>query len=551
MKEALSAMQRFWRLLKIYRPEIAQIYLYAILSGLVNLSLPIGIQAIINMIQGGEPSNAWLVLVAFVLTGIGLTGVFQILQLRIVENIQQNIFARSAFEFAYRLPKIKLLELDRLHAPELVNRFFDTLTIQKGLPKILIDFSLAAFQVIFGLILLAFYSPYFIALGAISILILIILLRLIGPRGLATSLKESKYKYQLAHWLEEIAHTNRSFKLSTNSILHLQKTDAIAMDYLGAREKHFRVLLSQFGFFIAFKVFAAAGLLVLGSLLVFEERLNIGQFVAAEIIILLIINSIEKLIRSIETIYDVLTALEKIGYITDLTLESYDGITAKDLHTGPSVQAKNLSFAYDNMRNKLIKNLSFEVPPQNKVLIKGESGSGKSTLLQIIGGLFDFDEGALLINDRPIQNYNKNELFEQVGFCFSNDHLFKGSIKDNITLGRPVSDAHLLEVVDALYLSAYIKEQHKGLLTEIDPEGSRLSRSISQKILLARALSHQPSLLIMEDPLQFINSEEKARIIDYIMHAERKWTAFIISNYTYWEFSANQVITLQKGFADA
>ncbi|MBK7410353.1 MAG: hypothetical protein IPJ40_21215 [Saprospirales bacterium] len=93
----------------------------------------------------------------------------------------------------------------------------------------------------------------------------------------------------------------------------MQKTDEIASNYLQAREKHFRVLLQQFQFFIGFKIIVAAGLLILGSVLVFQQQMNLGQFVASEIIIILIINSIEKLIQIMDTIYDVLTALKRSG----------------------------------------------------------------------------------------------------------------------------------------------------------------------------------------------------------------------------------------------
>ncbi len=266
----ISPNHRFWNLLKRYKPELRQIYSYAVFIGIVNLTLPLGIQAIINYIQTGEMTSSWVVLVCFVLIGIAVTGMLQVLQLRIVENIQQDLFARSAFEFAYRIPKITFLQLDKIHTPELANRFFDTMTIQKGLPKILIDFSLAAFQIIFGLILLAIYSPYFIILGFALIFVLWLIFKITGPKGLVTSLKESKFKYQLAHWLEEIARVNQSFKLNTSSKFHLNKTDDIVTDYLSSRENHFQVLINQFRLFIGFKVFVAAGLLVSGRIFGFS-----------------------------------------------------------------------------------------------------------------------------------------------------------------------------------------------------------------------------------------------------------------------------------------
>ena len=354
-----SPIQRFWSLLKQYKIELRQIYAYAIFIGIVNLTLPLGIQAIINYIQTGEITSSWVVLVSFVLFGIAITGLLQVMQLRVVENIQQDLFARSAFEFAYRIPKITFMQLDKTHAPELVNRFFDTLTIQKGLPKVLIDFTLATFQITFGLILLAIYSPYFIILGATLVLVLWLIFKITGPKGLQTSLKESKYKYQLVHWLEEIGRTNRTFKMNAPVNFHLNQTDDLVVNYLAAREKHFGVLLTQFKMFIGFKVFVAAGLLVLGGVLVFQNELDIGQFVAAEIIIILIINSIEKVLRTIDTIYDVLTALEKIGYVTDLKLDTDNGMAIIEERNALSVKAIDIEFGFPEDNYKVINNLSF------------------------------------------------------------------------------------------------------------------------------------------------------------------------------------------------
>ncbi len=544
MIESIKPVLRFWRLLNLYQKEIYQIYLYAVLIGLVNLSLPLGIQAIINFIQGAEITSSWIILVGFVLVGITVTGILQVLQLRIVENIQQNIFARSSFEFASRIPRIKLSELDHIHAPELVNRFFDTLTIQKGLPKILIDFSLAAFQVVFGLLLLAFYSPYFIILGLFLCFLLWLIFKITGPAGLETSLKESKYKYQLAHWLEEVARTNKTFKVSADSRLPLQKTDAIATNYLQAREKHFRVLLRQFQYFIGFKVFIAAGLLILGSILVFQQQMNIGQFVASEIIIILIINSIEKLIRSIDTIYDVLTALEKIGYVTDLTMDERKESVHPLSENGIAIEAIDLEFGYPDQKVKLLNQLSFKIPASAKVQITGGAGSGKSTLLHLLGGLYDFDDGEILLDDIPIYNYNKEKLYETIGFYFPSNQLFEGTIFENITLGRPIPEKDVLETLNFLGLKQYIALQAKGIHSLIDPEGKRLPRSIIQKLLLARAIVNKPRLLIMEDPLQSVNPTEKKHMIDYIMDPKRDWTVVVVADDPYWAKKSTQTIKL-------
>ncbi len=207
-----TAMQRLINLLKYDKKDISQIFFYAIFAGLISLSLPLGIQAIINLIQSGRVSVSWIVLVVIVIVGVGLVGLLSLMQLRITENLQQKIFIRSSFEFGFRLPKIKTEELYNQYPPELANRFFDTITIQKGATKLLIDFSTALLQITFGIILLSLYHPFFILFGILLVMLLFGIFRFSFNSGLSTSLKESKYKYKVVGWLQEMARNNFSFK---------------------------------------------------------------------------------------------------------------------------------------------------------------------------------------------------------------------------------------------------------------------------------------------------------------------------------------------------
>mgnify|MGYP001825528702 FL=1 len=324
-KNILSAWQRLLGLLKLDKRDILQVFYYAIFAGIVNLSLPLGIQAIINLIQGAQVSTSWIILVILVTLAVAFVGVLQLMQIRIIENVQQKIFTRSAFEFAYRFPKIKMNQLLNFYPPELANRFFDTLNVQKGLSKILIDFPAALLQIILGLLLLSFYHPFFIIYGILLLLLIYIVFKFTAQRGMETSLDESKNKYKVAHWIQEVARSIISFKLSGKTNLAMNKTDALVSDYLSARESHFKILVIQFIQMIGFKVLVTLGLLLIGGILVLNQEMNIGQFVAAEIIILLVISSVEKLILGLETFYDLLTSLEKLGQVVDKELEPQQG----------------------------------------------------------------------------------------------------------------------------------------------------------------------------------------------------------------------------------
>ena len=145
----MSALKRFFNLLRLDKKDVFQLLFYAIFAGLLSLSLPLGIQAIINFIQAGRISASWIVLIILVVIGVALIGILSLMQLRITENLQQKIFVRASFDFASRFPKIKFDAIYNNYPPELANRFFDTISIQKGTSKLLLDFSAALLQILF------------------------------------------------------------------------------------------------------------------------------------------------------------------------------------------------------------------------------------------------------------------------------------------------------------------------------------------------------------------------------------------------------------------
>jgi ABC-type bacteriocin/lantibiotic exporter with double-glycine peptidase domain len=546
----ITPIQRFLRLLNPDKEEVRNVYIYATLSGIVSLSLPLGIQAIVNLIQGGQVSTAWIVLVFIVVLGVAITGALQIFQLRITENLQQKIFTRASFEFAYRIPRIRMEALYKHYAPELINRFFDTISVQKGLSKILIDFSTATLQIVFGIILLSLYHPFFILFGLLLVILVVAIFRFTAKRGLETSLQESKHKYKVAHWLEEVARTFSSFKMAGDSDLPLRRADGLNCGYLSARENHFKILIQQYSLMVVFKVVVAAGLLAIGGVLVMQQLMNIGQFVAAEIIILLIISSVEKLIVSLETIYDVLTAFEKIGQVTDLELEQNEGLTLNGTadSKGMSIEIRDVDFTYPGYHKRTLEELNLTIPAGERLQITGGNGSGKTTFLYVIAGLYDVQEGQIKYEGYAKNLIDLDSLRTKMGGAFSNDHLFEGTVFENVSMGKVgITKDQVQVTMDMMRLDDFMHDLPEGLDTKLDPQGLKLPRSVIQKLRLARAVSGNPSLLLLEDPFEHIDRKDKEPIIDYLMDKKHNWTVVVISKDEYLAKKVDRIALMADG----
>ncbi|RSK40273.1 peptidase domain-containing ABC transporter [Mangrovimonas spongiae] len=545
--KTLTPWKRFLGLLQLEKKDIFRVAYFAIFEGILALTLPLGIQAIITLLQGGQASTSWIVLVVLVTGGVMFTGVLKLIQIRIIESIQQRIFTRASFDLAYRLPKIKMSELRNYYLPELANRFFDTLSIQKGLSKILIDIPSAVLQIVFALILLSFYHPFFIAFGLLLLGLIFIVFKYTAKKGLDTSLDESKYKYKMAHWLEEVARTVISFKLSGKTSLAMNKTDDLAYDYVNSREKHFKILVLQFKQMIGFKSIVTAGLLLVGGYLVLEQQMNIGQFVAAEIIILLTINSVEKLILSLESFYDVLTAIEKLGEIIDKPIENQFG---EELSSNKSftIELKDAGYQVANRKQPILEDISFTIKPTDRVLIQGESGSGKSSLLQLISGVIAPTDGYVYINNLSIESLHINKYRSHLGMILSEESPFEGTIRENVTFGnKDITDDAIYDIFEKVGLSSFLKRQSNGLNTLLKPEGQQIPYFISGKLLLARAILKQPKVLILEEPLKQFNIEESQKIFEYLCHPSNPWSVVVVSNLNVWKRMCNKHITLEDG----
>ena len=545
--EKRTPWNRFLGLLSLERKDISYIFFYAIFSGLVALSLPLGIQAIVNLIQGAQISTSWIILVSLVTLGVVFVGILNLMQLRIIETIQQRIFVKSSFELSYRFPKIKMEALRNEYPPELANRFFDTLSIQKGLSKALIDVPSALLQIIFALLLLSFYHPLFIVFGIVLSGTVYLVFQYTAKRGLRTSLEESKHKYKVAHWIQEIARSIVSFKLSGKTNLALHKNDVLVEQYLRARERHFSVIKFQYIKMIGFKAVITAGLLIIGGVLVLNQQMNIGQFVAAEIIILLVITSIEKLILGLETLYDMLTSIEKLGLVVDKPLESQKGEKIP-FDENIQIELDSVNYQVSNRENPILKDISLQINSNSRILIQGESGSGKSSLLRILSGVISPNTGNIYLNGFSFKGVNVNHYRSNLGLSLSEEFPFEGTLRENLTFGdSTITDKIILEVLTQIGLLKFVKELPKGLNTILYPEGKQMSYTIAKKIVLARAIIKKPKLLILEDALDQFSKTETKSMIDFLGNLDNPWGLVVVSSNEYWKTYCNKVIQLKDG----
>lgn len=532
MNKNISPVARIWQLVREERSTFSSIYFYAILAGLIQLSLPVGIQSIVNFVLGGTFSASLVILIIAVVAGVLASGLMYINQMKLIEKIQQVLFVRYTQEIANKLPVVDLKRSDDDYLPELANRFFEIPVLQKGLSKLLLEFPTASIQILFGLILLSLYHPIFILFGILLLVLLGGILYYTGSKGLESSIEESTQKYSLAAWLEEMARGVKAFKFEPDGPVLTRNSAQRTIRYLDKRTQHFRVLLFQYRVLIVFKTIITAAMLLVGSVLLLDQQLNIGQFIAAEIVILIVIGAVEKLIGNLDSVYDALTSVDKLAKLTDKLEEKSGQLSMPWRNEGMEIDIQKIQFGFQSDQWAL-NEVNAQIPAGSKACITGPDGSGKSTLLQLLGGIYTGFEGRLIYDGIPIANYQNDTLRAQIGISLSGQHIFQGTVWENVTLGRTdIGVDELMRLSTPLHFDKQLQQWPKGWETALSPLGSRLSGSTIRKILLLRALAKKPRLLLLEEPWRGCSADDRKAIQDMLLALPDSTTVVVVTNDT-------------------
>ncbi len=529
------------------KKDVTNIYFYAILNGLVQLSVPLGIQSIVSFVMGATMATSIYILIAFVVLGTWLVGYFRLKVMQIIEKIQQKIFVDFALAFAEKLPKVNLSETRKYYVPELVNRFFDTQNLQKGISKILLEIPTALIQILFGILLLSFYHPWFLVFGALVIICVIFIFRFTMESGIKSSIDESDKKYDVASWIEDIAASIKTFKLNSKTEIHVAETDKRVVKYLNERTSHFRVLVIQYKTIVAFKVIITLVMLVIGTYLLVNQQLNIGAFIATEIVVLTIMAAVEKLIISLESYYDVIAALAKLNKVTDLPEEDFGAIAFENQNSGFEIEFKEVNFAFNDYQ-MILENVNFKIAENSLNVITGSLGAGKSLLLNMMTSFYEPSSGRILIDKIPLINVDKISLRNQIGMFLEDMTIIKGTVYENIVLGQThISAEQILETSEQIGIEDFSSQFSNGFFTNISETDTEISFSSKKKILLLRALVGERRLLILEDPLDGMDDAFKVKMREHLSNLKENTTIIVVSEDPEMIEIADQHLHIEEG----
>ena len=517
-----TPFSRFWAILQPESPDIRMIFIFSIVTGLLGLASPLAVESLVNTVAFGRLLQPIIILAVVLFGFLAFSAILEAFKIYVAEIIQRRLYARLAADLAFRIPRVQSTAWDPIDARELVNRFFEVVTVQKVAALLLLDGISLVLQVLIGMAVLAFYHPWLLGFDLILLGLIAFMILVLGRGAIQTSIKESKLKYKMAAWLENLANCPTAFRTRGAADMAIERADHLTHDYLHYRSDHFHILMRQVIFALMIYAVASTVLLGLGGFLVVSGELTLGQLVAAELIVSVIIGSFAKSGKYLESYYDVMASMDKLGNLFDLPMERHDGLMPAQIDRPAHVFVSNVGHK-DPHQGQVLNNLNLDVPAGQRLMITGGEAGG-SLLLDYMFGLRSPTTGHIVINSLEPEDIRPDVLRQMVSLA-RDVEIVSGTILENVHLERlEVSTHDARQALEVVGLIDDVLQLPDGLETVLVETGQPLTMLQRRKLMLARAIVSRPQLLLIDCLLDTLPDEEAIELTKTLSAPHQPWT---------------------------
>lgn len=517
-------------LFRLERRILALIFSYSLAIGLFSLIVPLTVQELVNTFAFAIQPITIFTLAGIMVTALAFVGAFKTLQYYAVEVLERRVFARMAIAMTQQLPHLQFQGFK----PRFANYFIETVLMQRALSVLLVELINVVVGGAVGMTILVFYHPYFLLFDALLLVGFNVIFFMLSHGGLRTTIDVSHAKYDMLHWIQEIAYNLLHFKATDSQPLLMQKTDQFVEKYVDCRRARFTVLVRQYLGSVGWQAIAHSGVLATAGWLLSIGQLTIGQLVAAEVVVSGLLINFDGVVKRMGHVYYFLTALAELDFFFSLPKDQDSAALSVPLPDptihGIRVTCKELSVVHAGV--PAFENFDLEITPGEKIGIYASTTVAKTSLARVLAGLEAPTGGVIRYNGIDLRHLDLDAINRCRGFMLDSQlSLFEGTIEDNIVLGRtyvPYGDvrwalrfAELEEEIDALPL---------GIKTHARAPGKVLAPTHILRILLARAILARPQILIFDGIIHNMQPTMRETILRRLCSKDEPWSVIFISN---------------------
>ena len=348
----------------------------------------------------------------------------------------------------------------------------------------------------------------------------------LGRGGIRSAIDESITKYKTVHWLQDVLSFPSAFKVGGGEALAIDRANELTSAYIQARRRQFRVVLRQSAFAIILQVFASTAVLALGGWLVIQGQLTLGQLVASELVVTVVVGAFAKAGKSLEKFYDVMAGVDKVGHLIDIPVDARPEVIDVPEHPA-AVAWTDLSFQRLSSTSFVGKS-SFSTG--GSFAIVGDDLDGKSDFAKSLVGLLRPNEGVLRVANLDPATIAGGECHRLSGYAGEND-VFTGSIRENVDLGRAgIGQTGVRMALEAVQLSEVMLRLNAGLQTPLQTGGHPLTQEQVARLMVARAIVSNPRLLVLDGTLDRVSPTVLESLCDFLLAPNTSWTLVVVTD---------------------
>lgn len=280
-----------------------------------------------------------------------------------------------------------------------------------------------------------------------------------------------------------------------------------------------------------------------------KGELSVGEMAAFIAYIDRLYNPLRRLVNSSTTLTQSFASMDRVFEFMD---EKYDIDDRPDAipceHVKGHIKIENVSFAYDEKEEKVLKNISLDVSPGETIALVGMSGGGKSSLVSLIPRFYDVTEGRILLDGVDIRSLKVRTLRDKIGMVLQDNILFSESVKSNILIGKPdATDEEVIEAAKAANAHDFIMNLPEGYETKVGERGVKLSGGQKQRVAIARVFIKNPPILILDEATSALDLESEHLIQEALEKLAKNRTTFIVAHRLSTITHADRIVLIENG----
>jgi ATP-binding cassette, subfamily B, bacterial len=532
-KANLKKLNGIFRFVLPYKFNFLLGMVFLLFSSLTLLTFPFIAGKLIDAASGKD----WIIndinSIAFILLAILLIqSIFSFFRVWLFAKVSERSMRDIRISLYKQLVQLPMTFFDKRRTGELISRITsDVGQLQDTFSTTLAELFRQVITLIAGVVFLFVTTPKLTLFMLASFPVLVIIAMVFG-KYIRTLSKQTQ---------DELASANVIVEETLQSIITVKSFSGEEFEskrYSAGLNRVVNIALKAAGFrgaFISFIIFALFGGIVAvmwyGASLVASGEMSVGDLVSFVLYTTFIGGSIAGLGDIYSQVQKAIGASERIIEI----LEESPEVSTADYQKVPvagKIEFSKVGFSYPTRPEmEVLKQINFNIAPGEKVALAGHSGAGKSTIIQLLLKFYEVNKGSILVDERPLNDWNLKQIRASIGIVPQEVLLFGGSIKENIAYAKPdASEEEIIEAAKKANAWQFISKFPEGLETTVGERGVKLSGGQRQRVAIARAILKNPAILILDEATSSLDAESEHLVQEALDELMKGRTTIIIAH---------------------